>query len=217
MKAHILTITGERKGEMELPKAFENEVRLDLIKRACESEKSMNIPSYGTFPWAGKLTSAPKQMKHARAGYKAHYGQGISRVPRKMLSRRGTRFFWVGAFAPGMRGGRASHPPKSWKNPEKRMNKKEKRKAFYSALSASKILVIENKFEDLSKTKEIINAVKNLAKEKGMLIVTSKEIKTKNLGIDMIQAKNVSVSDLAPNAMPRKTVLWTENAIMEIK
>jgi len=217
MKTEIISIDGQKKGSIELPKAFENEVRLDLIKRAYYAEQSVLKPSYGPFEWAGKLTSAPKQMKHARAGYKAHYGQGISRVPRKSLSNRGSRFFWVGAFAPGMRGGRAAHPPKSYKNNEKLINQKEKRKAFYSAISASKIMIIENKFEDLKKTKEILNAIKNMTKEKCSLIVTSKEIKTKNLDTKMVPVKQISISDLAPNSIPRKLVLWTEKAIMEIK
>jgi ribosomal protein L4 len=214
VKAELIAIDGQKKGSVELPKSFESEIRLDLIKRAFESEQSKTLPSYGPFEWSGKKTSAPKQMKHARDGYKAHYGQGISRVPRKALSRRGSRFFWVGAFAPGMRGGRAAHPPKPYKNPEKSINKKEKMKAFYSALSASKILVVENKFEDLKKTKEIKNAISLMIPNlKKVLIITSKELGTKNVDAKIVTAKQVSVTDLAPNAIPRKVVLWTENAI----
>ena len=218
MKAEIITIDGQKKGSIELPKIFESEVRLDLIKRAYDSEQSKTKPSYGAFEWAGKLTSAPKQMKHARAGYKAHYGQGISRVPRKALSRRGSRFFWVGAFAPGMRGGRAAHPPKSYKNFEKNINKKEGRKAFYSAISAPKILIVENKFEELSKTKDVQKAIRQIVPEniKRALIITSKEIKTKNINAEIVTAGRISVSALAPNAIPRKLVLWTESAIQMI-
>jgi len=218
MKAQILTITGEKKGEIDLPKVFESEVRLDLIKRAYDSEISTERPSYGPFEWAGKMTSAPKQMKHARSGYKAHYGQGISRVPRKALSHRGSRFFWVGAFIPGARGGRAAHPAKPYKNYEKRINQKEKRKAFYSALSGSKVMIVENNFENLNKTRDIKNAIEKMIKNtKGLLIVTSKEFKTKNLDTKIVSVKKLAIQDLAPNATPRKVVLWTENAIKEIK
>jgi large subunit ribosomal protein L4e len=216
IKAEIIAIDGLKKGSIELPKIFESEVRLDLIKRAYDAEQSVKRPKYGAFRWAGQQTSAPKQMKHARAGYKAHYGQGISRFPRKSLSNRGSRFFWVGAFAPGARGGRGAHPAKPYKNYEKSINQKEKKKAFYSVISASRIMVIENKFEDLKKTKEILNAIKNITKEK-CLIVTSKDIKTKNLDTKMVPVKQISVSDLAPGSIPRKLVLWTEKAIMEVK
>ena len=78
MKAEIKTITGEKKGEADLPKQFESEIRIDLIKRAYESEQSLLLPSYGAFPLAGKLVSASGKMKHARAGYRAHYGHGIA-------------------------------------------------------------------------------------------------------------------------------------------
>ena len=216
--AELISIDGQKKGSIELPKAFESELRIDLIKRAYDSEQSYQKPSYGAFEWAGKQTSATKQMKHARDGYKAHYGQGISRVPRKALSRRGSRFFWVGAFAPGTRGGRAAHPPKPFKNQEKRINKKEKIKAFYSAISASKILIVENKFEDLKKSKDIRIAIGKIAPhEKNALIVTSKEISAKIVNVKIIPAKDITISDIAPNAIPRKIVMWTENAVKSIE
>jgi len=218
MKAELISIDGQKKGFVEIPKVFESEVRTDLIRRAYDSEQSKMRPAYGAFSWAGKMTSAPKQIKHARDGYKAHYGQGISRVPRKFLSRRGSRFFWVGAFAPGTRGGRGAHPPKSYKNLEKSINKKERKKAFYSAIAASKIFVIENKFEELIRAKDINNAVKKIAPEmKNALIITSKEFRTKNINAKIVPAKQISVSDLAPNAIPRKVVLWTEKAVQEMK
>lgn len=218
MKAEIISIEGQKKGSFELPKIFESEIRTDLIRRAYDAEQSLKKPKYGSFYMAGKMNSATKQMKHARDGYKAHYGQGISRVPRKAMSRRGTRFFWVGAFAPGMRGGRPAHPPKPYTNPIKLINQKEKKKAFYSALSASKIIVIENKFEDIKKTKDIIKAVRAIVPKeiKNALIVTSK-INMNISDAEIVPLKQISVSALAPNAMPRKLVLWTENAIREIK
>ena len=218
VKAELISIDGQKKGSVEIPKAFENEVRVDLIRRAWDAEQSTKRPKYGAFRWAGQQTSAPKQMKHARAGYKAHYGQGISRFPRKALSRRGSRFFWVGAFAPGARGGRGAHPAKPYKNYEKAINQKEKKKAFYSALSASKIMVVENRFEDLKKTKDFQMAInKMIPNMKNPLIIISKEIKTKNADANLVHVKNLTINDLAPNAIPRKIVLWTESAIKEIK
>jgi len=48
---------------------------------------------------------------------------------------------------------------------------------------------------------------------KNALIITSKEIKTKNADANLVHVKGLTISDLAPNAIPRKMVLWTENAI----
>jgi len=220
MIKEILTIDGQKKGTIELPKCFESEIREDLIKKACESEQSMTKPKYGAFPLAGQLTSAPKQMKHARSGYKSHYGQGISRVPRKMMSRSGTRFYRIGAFAPGTRGGRPAHPPKSWKNFEKGINAKERKKALYSAISAvaKNSFIVEKKFEELSKTKEIKNAIsKIIPKAENILIVTSEKLRTKNLDAEFAIAKKILVNDIFPGGQPRKAVLWTEKAIGELK
>jgi large subunit ribosomal protein L4e len=214
MKTDVFTINGEKKGTIALPIVFESEIRYDLIKKAYESEQSLLKPKYGTFSWAGKLTSSSGKIKHARAGYRAHYGRGISRVPRKTLTRRGTNFYWVGAFAPGTRGGRAAHPPKSWKNWEKKINKKEKQKALYSAIASVKPIIIEEKFEDLKKTKEINNALKKvLGKERSALIITSKKMKTKNVGLETASIKDLSVSNL----VNKKIALWTEKALGELK
>jgi len=62
MKAELISIDGQKKGTVELPKQFENEIRLDLIKRACEAEQSTKMAVYGAFPLAGKYTSATKQI-----------------------------------------------------------------------------------------------------------------------------------------------------------
>ena len=105
------------------------------------------------------------------------------------MSRRGTRFNWQGAFAPGTVGGRRAHPPKS-KDWEKKINRKEKRKAVRSALAAtmSKDLVSKrykipetypfaaaNEIEKLEKTKDIIAALKKLGMDKE-LERTSKKV-----------------------------------------
>jgi len=137
MKANVLSITGEKLRQIELPRCFNEKIREDLIKRAFEVEVAATRQPYGTFKLAGKLVSAAGKIRHARNKYKTAYGIGISRVPRKVLTRRGTRFFWVGAFAPGMRGGRAAHPPKVEKIFTKKINKKEKMKALKAAIAAT--------------------------------------------------------------------------------
>jgi len=219
MKKDILDIDGKKKGTMELPKCFESEIRNDLIKRAYESEISTLRPKYGPFYLAGELSSSSGKVKHARSGYRAHYGKGVSRSPKKTMSRRGDRRFWVGAFVPSARGGRAAHPPKPWKNTEKLMNKKEMEKALFSTISAAanNSIIVEKKFEELKKTKDIINSVKKLipTNTKNSLIVTAKDLKI-NFG-NFISVKKLGVRNLAPSGQIRKNILWTENAIEELK
>ncbi len=176
MKAKILDLTGKETGEIELPEQFNESVREDLIKRAVLAIQSHKRQAYGSDPEAGMKQSA--KLSKRRKSYRGSYGFGISRTPRKILSRRGTRFGWVGAVAPNTVGGRRSHPPKAEKNWREEINTKERRKAIRSAISASVNLdlvnkrhniektnvplVLDNKFESLKKTKEVMDVLNNL-------------------------------------------------------
>lgn len=175
MKAKIKTISGENGKDITFPEQFLEEVRQDLIKRAVFAIDSHNSQPYGSDPMAGKQQVA--KLSRRRRDYKTSYGHGISRVPRKILSRNGTRMNWVGAFAPGTVGGRRAHPPKADKIVKEKINKKEKRKAIRSALAASikkelvenrghKVseypLVIEDKAENIEKTKDVIEMLQKL-------------------------------------------------------
>ena len=135
MKIDLYNAKGEKSDSYALPTQFEESLRKDLIKKAVLVIESNNRQSYGAKPEAGKQVSA--KLSRRRHDYRGSYGLGISRVPRKILSRRGTRMNWVGAFAPGTVGGRRAHPPKSSKNWSLKINVKENRFAIRSALSAS--------------------------------------------------------------------------------
>ena len=135
MKVDVLSLTKTSIGKKDLPRQFDEPVRPDLIKRAVESIQANRRQKYGTDPKAGMKASA--ELSRRRRKYRGSYGHGISRVPRKILSRRGTRFNWVGAVAPGTVGGRKAHPPKAIKEWVRKINKKERRKAIRSALAAT--------------------------------------------------------------------------------
>ena len=135
MKADILNLEGKKVSSIGLPVQFEEEYRPDLIKRAVLSLQSKSRQPYGASPEAGKRHSA--ELSRRRRKYRGAYGHGISRVTRKIMTRRGTRFHWVGAVSPGTRGGRRAHPPKAEKIWEQKINQKENRKAICSALAAT--------------------------------------------------------------------------------
>jgi len=191
MKLPILNISKEEIGKQEMPIQFEEEVRPDLIKRAVISIQGNARQAYGADPMAGKRASA--KLSRRRHDYKTAYGIGISRVPRKIMSSRGTRMNWVGAFAPGTVGGRKAHPPKAGKNWTKKINKKERRKAIRSAIAAtlSKELVaknhiipdnypfiIESKFESVRKTKQVKDVLKKIGLEKELSRVNERTIRS---------------------------------------
>jgi large subunit ribosomal protein L4e len=214
MKGMILTITGEKKGEIELPKFFEEPVRKDLIKRMYEVELSLSRQPYGTDPRAGKEVSASGKLHRARHQWKGTYGYGISRVPRKIMTRRGNRFNWVGAFAPGTRGGRAAHPPKAEKIWKKKINKKEKMIALKSAICANKHIIVENKIEDIKKTKEMKKIIEKLCNNPKAILISSKKV---NAGIKNIEAGRISLLDIAPSGNPDRMLIFTENSIKQLE
>lgn len=190
MKLKIISIKNEKKSEIEMPSQFKEAVRPDLIKRAVVTIQSSKQQKYGASERAGLDASA--EISRRRRKYRGSYGHGISRVPRKILTRRGTRFNWVGAVAPGTVGGRRAHPPKSSKELSKKINKKERRKAIRSALSATldkelvslrnKVpenypFIVEANIENMKKTKEIVDVLEKIGLKEELERISVKKIR----------------------------------------
>ena len=135
-KGQILSVEGKKLKEIELPSCFTHEIREDIIAKVLEVKKIKQ--PYAPLLVAGKQYSASGKISHRRHVWKTHYGKGISRIPRKIMSRRGSQFIWVGATVPQAVGGRRTHPPKiiSMLNKNK-INKKEMLIALTSSISAT--------------------------------------------------------------------------------
>lgn len=195
MKIDILNLDGKSKGQIELPKCFSSEIREDIVARVLEAKKRKQ--PYSPSPMGGKQHSASGIIRHRRHVWKTHYGHGISRIPRKIVSVRGNRFNWIGAEIPSTVGGRRAHPPKVLSMINiKKINKKEMKIAFCSALSAtankniiskrySTIEKINNEvplvISDLNKikAKELINNLKKiLGKELYSIAIRKKKVRS---------------------------------------
>lgn len=187
MKAEILDIQGKKKGTIDLPSQFDETYRPNLIKRAVLSIFGNQRQKYGAFIRAGFRHAV--RISKRRRDYKTCYGKGISRVPRKVITRRGSQFNWVGATAPGTVGGRKAHPPKSGKNWEKKINVKERRKAIRSAIAATanpdlvnvslKLpIIIESKIENFKKTKDVNEFLSKIGLEEEISRTKTKKIRS---------------------------------------
>lgn len=122
MKVPIYSVKGKAsKSSTTLPTAFEEPVRLDLIRRAVRAARANRRQAYGASKGAGFRHSVSWPGK----------GRGMARTPRKNGG--GGR----GAEAPNTVGGRRAHPPKVEKEWDLKINSKEKKKAFRSALAAT--------------------------------------------------------------------------------
>ena len=162
-KVNIYRIDGTSKEQIDLPDIFNTPYRPDIIRKAFNILRSNKRQPYGSDPLAG--------TKHAVAS--AGKGRGMSRVPRLTQGQRG-------ALAPCVVGGRRAHPPKPERNWKEKINKKEKSLAKNSAIAATankeiitkrghkyndKItlpIIIDDKFEKITKTKDVITALDKL-------------------------------------------------------
>lgn len=153
----VFDLDGKPIGKVTLPSIFETPIRPDVIKRAILAIQSARFQPQGRDPMAGKRTTAESRG----------VGLGIARIPR-IKGPRGT-----GAFAPGTVGGRLAHPPTSEKKIVKKIPRKEKRLALFSAIAATASkemvvsrghsvegipqipLVVANDLEGLKKTRDV--------------------------------------------------------------
>ncbi len=260
-KANILSLTGQKISEIELPSAFEYRVDKELIKKAFLAEQSSKFQLKYTDPLAGRRKSSI--LSKTRRTYKTVYGHGLTRTPKKVTWHVGTQFVYVGATAPNAVGGREAHPPQPNKVLEKKINKKEKIAAIKSAISASTNLdivgslhriknaelpiIVEDKINDITKTKELYKVLSSLglesevdrAKDKniragrgkmrgrkykrklGLSIITTDPSRLRksaeNLNINVIDVKNLGISDVSHAGKPGRLIVWSQGAISSIK
>ncbi len=255
---HVFSLDGSKVSDVELPELFKQTINDELLMRAYLSENSARFQLKYTDPLAGKRKAA--ELTKRRRAYKTTYGHQLNRTPRKTLSHIGSSFSYVGAIAPHTVGGREAHPPKAERVLIKKMNKKERQLAIRMGIAGSANkdavsrfhavkeltsfpLVIDDKFNDISKTKEAVKALSaiGLAKEldrvterkiragKGKLrgrkykkklavvLVTTEDARiskaARNLNIKVIKPDRLSVSDVSQAGRPGRFIVWTKKAI----
>lgn len=162
-KINIIDVSGNQKNEISLPEIFDESYRPDLIKKAVLAAQAKRYQPYGPRLYAGMETSAVSWGS----------GRGVAQIPRIATGSRAAR-------VPQAVGGRAAHPPKPEADKNEKINKKERRLAIRSAISATgklelvkarghkfdeKIqlpLVVDNAIQDFGKTKDVIDFLKTV-------------------------------------------------------
>ena len=165
MKARVIALDGTDSGEIELSSVFDTPYRPEVIHKVYVNLLSHTYHRQGRYPAAGEMVSAESR----------NTGLGIARLARA----RGEGFPRAGQAAgvAGVRHGRVAHPPESWKDIYKKINRKEKQLGLCSAIAATakkelvqrrghKInnevklpLIISNDIESIAKTKDLKNAL----------------------------------------------------------
>lgn len=161
MKARVIALDGTDSGEIELPAVFDTPYRPEVIHKVYVNVLSHSYHRQGRYPAAGEMVSAESR----------NTGLGIARLARA----RGEGFPRAGQAAgvAGVRHGRVAHPPESWKNIYKKINRKEKQLGLCSAIAVTakkdlvqrrghKIgnevklpLVVSKDIESIAKTKDL--------------------------------------------------------------
>jgi large subunit ribosomal protein L4e len=182
MKVPVYDMKGGAKGEMTVGKAFSRSHRADVIKRAVLAEQAGKRQAYGADPLAGHRTSAKY------IGERSIYGSMMNKeIARKHRITGGGFMHWKARFTPGTTKGRRAHPPKAGKVWTMKINKKERMFALLSAVSCTadrKLvekrghriddvkhlpLILDDKFQEVSKGKEVVEALTALGLEKELL------------------------------------------------
>ena len=235
MKGQILSADGKSKGSMELPKFFGEKAREDVVVKTFLANPERQ--AYGSNPRAGMEHSAHGIFKHRRRAWKGSYGIGIARTPSTVMSRRGTRFTRRGAFAANARGGRESHPPKTFKVWGGEINSREAAVALMSAIilnNSAEVLkknypktdfsalsfpvIVEDKVVEMKKIKEMKKAMAGaLGKASGLLnkniILVSEKNIAKGIGFDVRKAAELSIRDLVVSGKPGRFMIFTESSM----
>ena len=121
-RVHLVGVDGTpHSTTVLLPIEFSAPLRPDLVRRAVVAAQSHRRQPYGTSLTAGRRHSVEWSGK----------GRGVSRTPRLMESNRG-------AQAPNTVGGGQAHPPRVDRIWTKKINRREARLAFASALAATR-------------------------------------------------------------------------------
>jgi large subunit ribosomal protein L4e len=171
---NILETDGSNRSTITLPAVFETPYRPEVIQKVYNNLNSYTFQRQGRYPAAGQMVSAESR----------NTGLGIARIARA----RGEGFPRAGQAAgvASVRHGRLAHPPVSWKNIYKKVNKKEKLLALCSAIAATtkselikrrghKIkddiqlpIVVSNELESVVKSKDLEKILLNLGLEEDL-------------------------------------------------
>jgi len=192
MKVDVFDLQGQAKEKIDLPKVFSEPVREDLIRRAVLVTFSKQRQPYGVDPMAGKRTSA--HYHGVRRDRYSMMNREMARMPR-LHGKLSGHLMWRSRFVPQTTGGRQAHPPKVEKIWELKINDRERQKAIRSAIAATALkemvakrghridlikelpIVVDDKINEISKTKDVIEFLKKIGLEKELERISERKVR----------------------------------------
>jgi len=162
-QTNVYSISGKVSKQMDVPQVFDTPYRPDVIKRAVVATASNKRQPYGPAPDAG--------IKHSVSTWGK--GRGTARVQRIKAGRKATE-------SPNNVSGRRAHPPVPERIWDRKVNKKERILARFSAVAAtgdadvvrtrghqfednvSFPIIVEDKIQEISSTAEISEVLEKI-------------------------------------------------------
>lgn len=253
----VYSIDGKVSKSIELPKVFSESFRKELVMRAILAEQSFRYQPKGRNLMAGLRTTATYVGNYK--SYRTGRHMGIAIRPREKLG--GGAMGYVRRIPSSVKGRRA-HAQKIEKRLEEMMNTKEYILALKSAIGGfsdkemikkargfegkSLPIVVDDKIESITKTKDLVNILNALgigtdlekshkpkskgslrSKERRRMFRNSAVIITKNAekiekagrnipGIDVCSLDSLTIEKLAPGGAPRISI-WSEDAVKGVE
>jgi len=190
MQVSVFDVKGIEKGKIEVPKKLLAPKRKDIIKKAFLAEQSETRQPYGADPEAGQRSSAYYHGRRSKRN--SMMNREMARVPR--IINMGFLNFRARNVPQAVKG-RKAHPPKAEKIWTQKINKKEWTSALFSAMSftfdknavslrghdisslKSYPLVLDDSFQEMKKTKDVIDVLNVLGFEKEIARCSEKKIR----------------------------------------
>lgn len=203
MKVDLYNQSGEKTGQMELPSAiFDAPFNKDLIHQALIRQLANK-----------RVAIAHSQLREdVRGGGRKPFRQKGTGNARQGTTR-----------APHMKGGAVIFGPRSNRNFEKDMPKKQRRKALFSALSVKardgQIIALESFKLDTPKTKEFAGLIAKMPIERNVLVVIPEKdaVLQKSAGnlpnVKTIIASYLNIHDL----QKYKQILFLKEAVAKLE
>jgi large subunit ribosomal protein L4e len=245
MKVPVFTTTGTKDGDIELPLVFSTPIRNELIHKAYIHLESHAFQRQGRYPNAGmdvvaESNSPPTGHHQARVARMAGGGGGrqgqaggvamtrkgrqahpptSERIIHKMLNKKENRLALCSALAATTSSALVKLRGHKVDQIESIHKSKELTKVFDALNLSQDVERLRSRLKGRS-GKPLLRGRKTKVGKSVLLVVKDSKGLSKAagslLGVDVVDAKSLSVLDLAPGAKPVRLTVFTKGAIEEI-
>jgi large subunit ribosomal protein L4 len=207
MKEALIDITGKKKGQIDLPnQIFAAKINQPLLAQAVRVYLSNRRQAHPKTKTRGEIKTSHHKLWRQKGTGRARHGS---------------------KNAPLFVGGAVAHGPRGNQNYKKRLPKKMKRLALFSALSSKlkdkEIIFLDSLKTTQSKTKEIIRLLKTIVPNfsplsKILIVLPENQSHLNRIIGNLTQVSALTPSQLNPyQILNTKTMIFTKDSLEKLK